>query len=115
MSDPGQDKDAGPREAERCTPEELFEHGGPVFQLFAELVEGACKASGIPGYAIIALAPNGGMASINGGSDEEARTLCGRLVPRYKPLPPPGFEPSRPPRTSAVLRLLRSVRRLFLG
>jgi hypothetical protein len=80
MSDPGQDKDAGPREAERCTPEELFEHGGPVFQLFAELVEGACKASGIPGYAIIALAPNGGMASINGGSDEEARTLCGQLA-----------------------------------
>jgi hypothetical protein len=54
------------------------------------------------------------------GLDDEERAAAQmeritRLVPRYKPLPPPGFEPSRPPRTSAVLRLLRSVRRLFLG
>jgi hypothetical protein len=45
-----------------------------------------------------------------------------RLVPRYKPLPPPDYAiepppPSPPQRrtSSAVLRLLRSVRRLFLG
>lgn len=88
MSRPGQDEDATDTdtadvdagEAQVCSVEELFEHGGPVFQLFAELVEGAAVASRIPGYAVIAISPDGSMSSINGGHDEAARRLCGELA-----------------------------------
>src|SRR3954462_5504735 len=86
MRDPRQDNDpisdaaTDPGDAVTCTEEELLQHGGPGFQLFAELVEGAAKASGIPGYALVALCPGGGMASMNGGTEDDARELCSQLV-----------------------------------
>jgi len=66
--------------ARPCTSEELAAEGGPVLQLFTELIEGAAKASGIPGYAVIAIAPDGTMSSVNGGTDEYKRDLCAQMA-----------------------------------
>jgi hypothetical protein len=90
MSEPRQDKDATDTttdttktasvEPKVCTIEELYARGGPGFQEFAEQLEALAQASGIPGYAVVALNRSGLMSSFNGGTNDNARTLCGELA-----------------------------------